>query len=116
NWLSIGYNMRKQISRALAKRLGAIRTALQTYNWIAPKQNPPQPILEYSEIVSYATPGEFMLLKYLRHNILAKPWTVSANQQIAIKFFKIQCAKEEVLQLNVEVQRLHTWIDNKDRL
>ncbi|EGO04960.1 hypothetical protein SERLA73DRAFT_44235 [Serpula lacrymans var. lacrymans S7.3] len=115
NLSGTGYKMRKQISRALAKRSGAIRTALQKYNWMAPKQNPPRPILEYSEIVSYATLGEFMLLKYLRHNILAKPWTVSAKRQVAIKFFKIQCAKEEVLQLNVEVQRLHVWIDNEDR-
>ncbi|EGN93667.1 hypothetical protein SERLA73DRAFT_63599, partial [Serpula lacrymans var. lacrymans S7.3] len=90
-------------------------TALQKYNRMAPKQNPPWPVLEYLEIVSYATLSEFMLLKYLRHDILAKPWTVSANRQVAIKFFKIQRAKEEVLQLNVEVQRLHMWIDNKDR-
>ncbi|EGO30757.1 hypothetical protein SERLADRAFT_404785 [Serpula lacrymans var. lacrymans S7.9] len=96
NLSGTGYKMRKQISRALAKRSGAIRTALQKYNWMAPKQNPPRPILEYSEIVSYAT-------------------LVSAKRQVAIKFFKIQCAKEEVLQLNVEVQRLHVWIDNEDR-
>ena len=66
--------MRKHISKALIRRSTAIRTALDHYNRLAPRQKPPRPKLEYSEVISYSTLGDFSLLKASRADVLTKPW------------------------------------------
>ncbi|KAG1833668.1 hypothetical protein DFJ58DRAFT_735997 [Suillus subalutaceus] len=85
------------------------------YNKLAPLQNPPHPVLNYSEIVGYASLGEFSLLKHSRHNILTKPWTVSTNREMATKYFKLVRSHEEIVQLNVEIKRLQSWVEDEDR-
>jgi hypothetical protein len=113
---STGYKMRKHISKAIAKRSAAIRTALDKYNELAPQQNPPRPVLQYSDVASYSWLGEFDLLKYSRSNITRKPWTVPANREVAIKYFKVQRAKEEIERLNVEVRRLDAWTSHENQV
>ncbi|KAI0038722.1 hypothetical protein FA95DRAFT_1613160 [Auriscalpium vulgare] len=44
-----GYKLRKHISHAITRRSGAVRTALEHYNSLAPLQTPPRPVLKYSE-------------------------------------------------------------------
>ncbi|KAG1845645.1 hypothetical protein F4604DRAFT_1936793 [Suillus subluteus] len=95
NLAGTGYKMRKYISKAITRRSAAIRTALEKYNKLAPLQNPPRPVLDYSEIVGYASLGEFSLLKHSRHDILTKPWTVSTNREMATKYFKLSWVKDE---------------------
>ncbi|KIJ60974.1 hypothetical protein HYDPIDRAFT_97749, partial [Hydnomerulius pinastri MD-312] len=109
-----GYKLQQHISNAITKRSLAIRTALDKYNELAPLQRPPRPTLEYSEIASYGWLGEFELLKHSHHDILSKPWASKANREIATKYFKIVRAREEITRLNVEIGRLHAWIDYED--
>jgi len=77
------------------------------------KQSPPQPVLQYSEVLSYATLGDFDLLKHFRHNVQARPWSNTMHRQMAVKYFKLLRAHEEINQLNVEVRWLQAWVDNE---
>ncbi|KAG2364866.1 hypothetical protein BDR07DRAFT_1450049 [Suillus spraguei] len=89
NLSSTGYKMQKYISKAITQCSAAIQTALEKYNKLTPLQNPPCPVLNYSEVVRYASLGEFSLLKYSWHDILMKLWTISANHKMATKYFKL---------------------------
>jgi hypothetical protein len=111
----IGYKMRKYISKAITRRSAAIRTALDKYNILAPLQDPPHPVLDYSEVVGFVSLGEFSLLKHSRHHILTKPWSVSANREMAAKYFKLVRSHEEIVRLNVEIKRLQSWVEHEDR-
>jgi hypothetical protein len=110
----LGYKMRKHISKAITRRSAAIRTALAAYNKLAPVQKPPRPTLEYSEVASYAFLGDFELLKYSRYDVTDKPWTSALNREVAIKYFKVIRAHEEIYRLNVEIPRLAEWVDHED--
>jgi hypothetical protein len=116
NLCILGNKLRKQISKAIVRRSTTLRNTLQTYNELAPLQVPPRPVLQYSDIINYASLGEFEFLKHSRHLTLAKPWSRPANREVAAKFFKIVRAKEEILRLNVEIGHLATWLDDEDNI
>ncbi|KAG2125460.1 hypothetical protein DEU56DRAFT_873092 [Suillus clintonianus] len=107
NLASTGYKMRQQISNAITRRSSAIRHALEHYNQLAY-------ILKFSEVASYAWLGEFELLKSSRREILTKPWASKANREVAGKYFKIICAREEIERLNIEISRLQRWLEDED--
>ncbi|KAL1741795.1 hypothetical protein HDZ31DRAFT_44648, partial [Schizophyllum fasciatum] len=114
NLAGTGYKLRQHISHNLSKRSETIRNALAKYNELAPKQDPPRPRIEYSDIVSYAYLGEFELLKYSKHAILERPWSTPTNRQMADKHHKIARAKEEVIRSTVEARRLRHRVDEED--
>jgi hypothetical protein len=87
---------------------------LEKYNKLAVMQNPQRPTLQYSEVTSYAALGEFEILKHSRHDILMKPWSNPTHREMAIKYFKILRAHEEITRLNVEIHRVHAWINVED--
>ncbi|KAI0040590.1 hypothetical protein FA95DRAFT_1502613 [Auriscalpium vulgare] len=109
-----GYKMRKHISAAITRRSAAVRSALNTYNRLAPKQDPPRQKLEYSEVANYGWLGEFDLLKESRHEVLEKPWSQPANREAVTKYLKVHRAREEIQRLNVEIPRLRAWVDAED--
>ena len=90
-----------------------MRNALERYNKLAVKQSPPRPTLQYSEVLSYATLGDFDLLKHSRHEVLAQPWSNTMHRQMVVKYFKLLRAHEEITRLNVEVRRLQAWVDSE---
>jgi len=110
----LGYKLRKHIAQALARRCAAIRNAISRYNDLAPLQNPPRPILVYSEVVDYCTFSEFEILKHSDHDVLSKEWATLANRQAANKHFKVERAEEEIHRCNVEVARMQAWVDEED--
>jgi hypothetical protein len=89
--------------------------ALEKYNRLAPLQNPPCPVLNYSKIVGYGSLGEFLVLKHSHHDILTKPWIVSANCKMATKYFKLVQSHKEIVQLNVKIKHLQSWVEHEDR-
>jgi hypothetical protein len=107
--------MQKHISKAIAKRSSAIRTALEKYNQLAPLQDPPRPILQFSDVASYSWLSKFDLLKFSCTDILQKPWSVPANREVANKFFKVLRAHQEIHRLNIEVRRLDAWITHENQ-
>jgi hypothetical protein len=111
---SLGYKMWKHISKAIARRSSAIRTALEKYNELAPLQKPPRPTLEYSDVASYSLLGDFDLLKHSHTAIMKKPWSVPANREVTNKYFKVLCAQEEIHRLNMEIRRLDAWVSHED--
>ncbi|KAG1760151.1 hypothetical protein EDD22DRAFT_848692 [Suillus occidentalis] len=114
NLAGTGYKMRKYISKAIACHSATIRNALEKYNQLAPLQIPPQPILDYADVVGYATLGEFTLLKYSHHDFLSKPWAVPETQEMGAKYFKLIRSHEEIVHLNVEIGCLDTWVEYDD--
>ena len=115
NSKDLGYKMRKHISNAITKRSAAVRTALDKYNALAPKQDPPRPVLDYTEVAAYGWLNDFELLKLSRHGVSAKPWAVPVNRTMASKYFKVRGAHVEIERLNIEIRRLHVWTDHEDR-
>jgi hypothetical protein len=107
--------MRKHISKAITRRSSTIRAVLEKYNRLAPLQSPRRPVLDYSEIVSYASLGDFALLKHSSHEIVEKPWAIPLHRQMAINHFKVLRAHEEIARLNVEARRLDAWLAHEDR-
>ncbi|KIM53199.1 hypothetical protein SCLCIDRAFT_32065 [Scleroderma citrinum Foug A] len=91
NLSSTGYKLRKQISKAIVKCSTAIRSALEKYNKLAVKQHPPRPMLQYNE-----------------------PWANPTHREMAIKYFKLLHAHEEIVRLNIEIPRLQAWVDTED--
>ncbi|EGO18493.1 hypothetical protein SERLADRAFT_444079 [Serpula lacrymans var. lacrymans S7.9] len=114
NLAGTGYKLRQHISKAISQWSFAIRTASDRYNKLAAEQKNPAPVLEYSQVVSYTWLGKFELLKCSRHDILKKPWAVPSNRELAVKYFKVICAQEEIKHLYVEIRRLHEWVNAKD--
>ena len=88
-----------------------MQNALKKYNKLAVKQNPSQPVLQYSEVQLYVTLGDFDLLKHSCHDILAKPWLNIMHRQMAVKYFKFLRAHKEIGWLNIEVRQLQAWVD-----
>ncbi|KAG1800507.1 uncharacterized protein BJ212DRAFT_1450167 [Suillus subaureus] len=115
NLSGTGYKMHKYISKAITQRSSAICMALDGYNKLAPLQVPPQPILDYAEVIGYAALGEFTLLKHSHHNLLMRPWATPENCEMAAKYFKVLCSHEEITHLNIEIGRLHAWMEFEEK-
>ncbi|KAG1870917.1 hypothetical protein F4604DRAFT_1881226 [Suillus subluteus] len=104
----LGYKLRTQISKALKTRANAIRNAIERYNKFAARLDPPRPELTWEKIAEYSFAGEFDLLCETDEQIHAKCWASPANRQAAIRYFDVQCSKEELTRCNVEIVRLLT--------
>lgn len=112
----IGYKMRRHISKSITRRSAALRTALDRYNELAPQQDPPRPMIDYKDVITFASLGDFDLLRYSRNEILSKPWTRPTNREISTKYYKVLRAREEIIRCNVEIRRLADWVDLEDEL
>jgi hypothetical protein len=88
--------MRHHISKAITRRSTSLRAALTRYNKLAPLQDTPHPILEYSEVAGYSWLGDFELLRHSRHDVTSKPWSMRSNREVAVKYFKVLHACEEI--------------------
>jgi len=66
--------------------------------------------LDWSEISTYGSLAEFELLRECWEDICLASWADSKNHQAAMHALKIERAKEERIRLNVEIQRLITYM------
>lgn len=103
-----------KITKALKNRSAAVRSALTTYNKLAPTVTPPRPILDYDHIISYTTLGEFDLLRAPRQSIHEKVWAKPRYREALQTYYKIRCAEKEITRLNVEIKRLRTFIRDEE--
>ena len=71
---------------------------------------PPRPLLSWESVVAAANLADFDLLKDTRQDIRKLKWAQPANREGMVMYFKIKCAKEEIIRLNVEIQRLLTFL------
>jgi len=99
------------ISKALQRRAGAIRKALEKYNEVAKSVS--MPTLTWKEIVEYSFLGEFDLLQNSRTDIRTAAWADPMRREATLKYLQVRQAHAEIKWLNVEVIRLRTAIHNE---
>ncbi|EIW80686.1 hypothetical protein CONPUDRAFT_24180, partial [Coniophora puteana RWD-64-598 SS2] len=106
------YKIRTSIGKAIQKRSSAIRTALERYNTLAAKMDPPATQIKWDDIIEYTFLSELDILKhsYSQANVREQPWAQPINRDAATKHFKILRAREEITRLNVEAGRLRAWV------
>jgi hypothetical protein len=110
--------MRRQISIRLKIRSQTIRSAIKTYNKAASELSPPRSRIEPSSVLDMAFLSQFDLLRYSQHNhdIRSKPWADPATRVLTDKYFELKRANEEILRLNLEWRRVHTWLLDEEKL
>src|SRR6201999_3771167 len=60
--------------------------------------------------------GEFDLLRETRQDITKKPWSEPYNRIIRDKWFRVERAREEMVQLDVEISRVQSWMIEDERI
>ncbi len=98
-----GYKERKHIAKALQSRLHAIWTAIDWYNAAAPKASPPRSTLKWDQVIEYTFLAEFDILRDACQSIWSKPWATPTGCHALDKYFRMKCAQEEIMRLNVEI-------------
>ena len=109
----IGYKLQKHIGSALKACSQAICTALQN-NVAAQALVPLQPPLSWNDVVEYAFLADFDLLSDTCLDVCLKVWAKPASCILMDQQFKLKRAHEEILQLNVKIPRLTTYICNEE--
>ncbi|KAJ7747601.1 hypothetical protein B0H14DRAFT_3097002 [Mycena olivaceomarginata] len=95
NQSETGYKMRKHIAKALQACSKAVKNAIDRYNDAAAMLEPPMPKLTWEKVVEYAFLADFDILRDTRAETLR--------------------AREEIKRLDIEIQRVVTWIRDKNR-
>lgn len=75
-----------------------------------------RPQLDIETILQYVSLGEFDLLRDSQHDITTIPWMRCPERELAVRYFKLQRAKEEITRLNVEIKRLFAYIKSEERV
>ncbi|KAJ7193902.1 hypothetical protein GGX14DRAFT_587219 [Mycena pura] len=114
NLSDTGYKLRKHIAKALQARSKAVRTALEAYNQAAGALDPPRPELSWEVVVEYAFLSEFNLLRFSRRDIRAEPWAMPAGRSVMDQHFTLDCAKEDIKRLDVEIPHLITKMRDEE--
>ena len=90
--------------------MGAIRCVLEAYNSAAAQLNPPHENLTWAKLMDATTLANFDLLRDSHQDIHQQPWTQPSHHEAMNLYFGIKCAKEEILQLNIEICHLVTFM------
>lgn len=99
-----------QISKNLKSHSKTLRKTVKDYNsaaqWMGHNK------VQAENILSYVYLNQFELLCLSRYKILEKDWAKLLARIALQAYYKIKRSNKEVKQLNVEVQRLVTYIDS----
>jgi hypothetical protein len=71
---------------------------------------PPMPQLTWEEVVEYAFLADFDILCDTRGEVRSQPWTRPAYRIAMDRYLKTLHACEEIKHLDIEIQRVVTWI------
>ncbi|KAJ7801165.1 hypothetical protein B0H14DRAFT_3092481 [Mycena olivaceomarginata] len=91
------------------------RTQLTDINAAAAMLEPPMPNLTWEEVVEYAFLADFDILRDTRAEVRSRPWTRPAYRLAMDRYFKTLRAREEIKRLDIEIQRVVTWIRDENR-
>ncbi|KAG2084648.1 uncharacterized protein F5147DRAFT_589403, partial [Suillus discolor] len=75
---------------------------------------PPHQTHKWDEVIEYAFLADFDLLHDAQEDVSEHPWATPAARQAMDLHFKMCCAKEVILCINVETQHLATYIQDED--
>ncbi|KZV83901.1 hypothetical protein EXIGLDRAFT_568753, partial [Exidia glandulosa HHB12029] len=107
--------MREAIGKGLKARSQAIRTAVVRYNDLAQALTPPAPTVDFSTLMEWTELQEFELLRHSRAgDVRGKAWAQPANRAMAIRYYKLKRAREELVRCKVEVRRLVTAMRDEE--
>ena len=112
--LSIGYQMRTHIAKALQRQSKAIQRAVKTYNTAASGLDPPKPTIDWNTVSHYKFLEEFPLLRNTSQDLTGKRWALPAVRETMKQWRRICRAHEEIVRCNVEIRRLHTSITDEE--
>lgn len=104
------------MAKSLQTRCKAIRNAVNVYNSLAVKMEPPRPTLDWTKVTHYSFLDEFNLLRDTRNDIRDKPWARPEVRVVMKQARRVARAQEEIVRLNVEVRRVQTSIHDEARL
>jgi hypothetical protein len=107
--------MCKHIAKALQARSKAVKNAIDRYNDAAAMLEPPMPKLTWEEVVEYAFLADFDILRDTRTEVRSRPWTRPSYRLAMDRYFKTLRAHEEIKWLDIEIQRVVTWIRDENR-
>ncbi|KAG7087263.1 hypothetical protein E1B28_013242 [Marasmius oreades] len=107
-----GYKLRQHVGKALKSRSHAIQNAVDRYNKAAVKRGRPE--LDFQTVVDYTFLAEFDLLREGRKDIRDQAWAVPAARNLMDQYYKIERAREEKERLDIEIQRLVTWMQDEE--
>ncbi|KAJ7694064.1 hypothetical protein B0H17DRAFT_894770, partial [Mycena rosella] len=97
-------------------RSKTIRAALGRYNAAAAALTPKRCSLTWPEVIEYAFLSDFDILRDPTGNADLQEWATPAARQLMDSFFRLECAKEEIPQLNIEIRHLVTYIHDEKAL
>lgn len=63
--------------------------------------------------MQYSFLAEFDVLRFAQPGVQDEKWVTPACREAAVKHFKLSRAREEIIRLNVEVERLQSSIDDE---
>ncbi|KAF8874791.1 hypothetical protein BD779DRAFT_1421837, partial [Infundibulicybe gibba] len=109
----VGYKLREKISKALKTRADAIRNALTEYNEAASQLSPPREQLTWLKVINAVSLADLDILRDARTDIRTLPWAQPARREATTLYFGMKRAKEEIVRLNVEIQRLVTFMSDE---
>lgn len=108
--------MRTHISKSLQVRCKTLRKAVEDHNKAAAALDPPRPTLDWSKISTYQFLEQIILLRDTRNDLRDKRWANPGVRETIKLINRISRAREELEDLNLEVRRVHTAIDDDDAL
>ncbi|KAJ7472629.1 hypothetical protein FB451DRAFT_1134187 [Mycena latifolia] len=114
NMAGTGYKLRKHIANALQARSKAVKAAIERYNAAAATVVPPKVELSWEQVVEYAFLADFDLLREGREDIRGEPWALPSGRTAMDQHYKLLRADEEIKRLNIEIQRLVTYIPDEE--
>ena len=85
-----------------------MNTVLNEYNTQAEILG--RPVLDFQQVIEYSFLSDFELLHHMHNDITQRPWADPLIRSGMISWMKTERAKEEITCLNVEAQRLKTYI------
>ncbi|KAJ7336920.1 hypothetical protein DFH08DRAFT_705825 [Mycena albidolilacea] len=106
NMSGTGYKLWKHIAKALQARSKAVKNTIAKYNEITESMTPlrkNRPMLDWDEVVEYAFLADFNLLCEGWEDICGELW-----------YFKLLCADEEIVHLNIEIRCLVTYMVDEE--
>ncbi|KAJ7688290.1 hypothetical protein B0H17DRAFT_896851, partial [Mycena rosella] len=94
--------------------LTAIKSAIDRYNLTADSMIPPKINLSWEEVIEYTFLSDFDLLREGQEDIRGEIWASPAGCVAMDQHFKLLHADEEIIRLNIELQRLVTYMTDKE--
>ncbi|KAJ7714166.1 hypothetical protein B0H14DRAFT_2644538 [Mycena olivaceomarginata] len=111
--VEIGYKLRRHIAKVLQASSKAVRNTIDQYNAAAIALDPPMASLTWEQVGKYTFLANFDILRDTRAEVQSRPWTRPAYRLAMDTYFKIEHAREEIIQLNIEIHRMMTWMRDK---